>query len=71
MELNSGKLPSSLPFPEAVRHGDTVYLSGQLGIVPGTMRLVAGGIEAEARQTMQYIRATLEGHGWRTSSSAP
>jgi len=61
--LNSGKLPASLPFSEAVQHGDTLYLSGQLGIVAGTMQLVAGGIEAEARQTMENIKATLEAHG--------
>lgn len=63
--LNSGRvLPATgLPFSEAVRHGDTVYLSGQLGLQPGTMRLVAGGIEAESRQVMANIRTTLEAHG--------
>jgi 2-iminobutanoate/2-iminopropanoate deaminase len=62
--LHSGKvLPKSLPFSEAVRVGDTLYLSGQLGIVPGSMRLVAGGMPAEARQTMENIKATLEAHG--------
>jgi reactive intermediate/imine deaminase len=62
--LNSGKvLPSNLPFSEAVRVGDTLYLSGQLGLVPGSMKLAAGGLEAEARQTLENIRATLEAHG--------
>lgn len=62
--LHSGRvLPAGLPFSEAVRHGDTLYLSGQIGIVPGTLQLVAGGIEPEARQTMDNIRATLEAHG--------
>jgi reactive intermediate/imine deaminase len=62
--LNCGKvLPTTLPFSEAVRHGDTLYLSGQIGIVPGSMTLVPGGIAAEARQTMQNVRATLEAHG--------
>ena len=61
--LHSGKvLPASLPFSEAVRHGDTLYLSGQIGVVPGTLALVPGGIAPEARQTMQNIRATLEAH---------
>jgi reactive intermediate/imine deaminase len=63
--LNSGAaLPTGLPFSEAVRVGDTLYLSGQLGIVPGTMELVPGGIEAQARQTMQNIEATLRAHGY-------
>ncbi len=62
--LNSGNiLPSDLPFSEAVRVGDTVYLSGQIGIEPGTLKLVEGGMEAEARQTMDNIRTTLEVHG--------
>lgn len=63
--MNSGRvLPATgLPFSEAVRHGETIYLSGQLGIQPGTLKLVTGGIEAESRQTMTNIRSTLEAHG--------
>ena len=63
--LNSTKVfPSGLPFSEAVRAGNTLYLSGQIGIVPGTMKLVAGGLEAETRQTMRNIEASLETHGY-------
>ena len=63
--LNSGKVtPTTLPFSEAVRVGDTLYLSGQIGIKPGTLTLVPGGIEAEARQTLENIRTTLETHGY-------
>lgn len=62
--LNSGAvLPTDLPFSEAVRVGDTVYLSGQVGIRPGTMTLVEGGMAAEARQTLENIRTTLRAHG--------
>jgi reactive intermediate/imine deaminase len=63
--LNSGKVaPATLPFSEAVRVGDTLYLSGQIGIEPGTLKVVAGGIEAEARQTLANIRTSLEAHGY-------
>ena len=63
--LNSGKIvPATLPFSEAVRVGDTLYLSGQVGIKPGTLELVPGGIRAEARQTLANIRTTLEAHGY-------
>ncbi len=63
--LNSGAvLPKTgLPFSEAVRHGNTLYLSGVLGVLPGTLNLAPGGIKEEARQTMQNIKATLEAHG--------
>lgn len=62
--LNSGRvLPTDLPFSEAVRVGHTLYLSGQVGVIPGTLELVPGGIAAEAKQTMENIRATLAVHG--------
>lgn len=57
-------LPAGLPFSEAVRVDRTLYLSGQIGIRPGTLELVPGGLEAEARQTMENIRATLEAYGY-------
>ena len=63
--LNSGKVtPTTLPFSEAVRVGDTLYLSGQIGIKPGTLELAPGGIAGEARQTLENIRTTLETHGY-------
>lgn len=62
--LNSGKvLPADLPFSEAVRVGDVLYLSGQIGVVPGTLKLAPGGVQGEARQAMENIRTTLEAHG--------
>jgi reactive intermediate/imine deaminase len=52
-----------LPFSQAVRVGDVLYLSGALGNKPGTLELVPGGMEAEARQTMENIAAVLEENG--------
>ena len=63
--LNSGKVfLTNLPFSEAVRVGDTLYLSGQIGIVPGTMKLVPGGLQGETRQTMENIKTSLHAHGY-------
>ena len=63
--LNSGKVfPTGIPLSEAVRVGDTLYLSGQVGIVPGTMNLAPGGMEGETRQTMENIKTTLEANGY-------
>jgi reactive intermediate/imine deaminase len=63
--LNSGKVvPTTLPFSEGVRVGHTLYLSGQVGIKPGTLELVPGGIKEEARQTLENIRASLEANGY-------
>ncbi len=52
-----------LPFSEAVRVADTLYLSGQIGNKPGAPELVAGGVKAETAQTLTNIKATLERHG--------
>lgn len=50
---------AKLPFSQAVRVGNVLYLSGALGNAPGKAELVTGGIEAEARQTMENIGAVL------------
>ena len=58
--LNSGKVtPTTLPFSEAVRVGDTLYLSGQIGIKPGTLELLAGGIREQSRQTLDHLVGTF------------
>jgi reactive intermediate/imine deaminase len=53
--------PWPYPFSSAVRAGDFVFLSGQIGseVVDGVPKLVAGGIEAETRQTLENIKAIL------------
>ncbi len=51
-----------LPFSAAVRVGDMLYLSGQLG-TDSSGSLVPGGIGPETRQTMENIRAVLEANG--------
>ncbi len=62
--FNSGQiLPATLPFSEAVQVGNLLILSGQIGNVPGKLELVPGGMEAEARQTMENIRTTLASRG--------
>jgi reactive intermediate/imine deaminase len=54
---------AKLPFSQAVRVGDVLYLSGCLGNLPGKMQLAPGGMEAEARQTMENIGAVLKENG--------
>lgn len=52
-----------LPFSDAVRVGHLLFLSGQIGNIPGTTDLAPGGIQGEARQTMENIRTVLEANG--------
>jgi len=56
-------LPAGLPFSDGVRVGRFIILSGQVGIRPGTMQLVDGGIEAQARQTLDNIGRVLAAQG--------
>ena len=58
-----GSIDAGLPFSDAVRVGDVLYLSGAMGNVPGKMALVPGGIEAETRQMFENIARTLEQNG--------
>ncbi len=53
----------NLPFSDAVRVGHLLFLSGQIGNIPGTTDLAAGGIQGEARQTMENIKTVLEANG--------
>ena len=63
--LNSGEvLPTNLPFSEAVRVGNTLYMSGQIGNIPGSLDLAEGGMEGQARQVMDNIQTSLEAHGY-------
>jgi reactive intermediate/imine deaminase len=52
----------TLPFAEAVRVGDMLYLSGQIG-TDSTGKLVSGGIGPETRQALTNIAAVLARHG--------
>ncbi len=52
-----------LPFSDAVRVGNMLYLSGQVGNIPGEMQLVEGGLKAESRQIMQNIQKVLKANG--------
>lgn len=51
------------PFSSAAKVGNLLFMSGQLGIVPGQNSLVPGGIQAETRQVMDNIKRTAESSG--------
>jgi 2-iminobutanoate/2-iminopropanoate deaminase len=53
-----GSLPG-LPFSSAVRVGNVLYLSGQIGVLPGTRQLVDTGVVKQTQQTLENIKAVL------------
>ena len=52
-----------LPFSSAVRVDNTLYVSGNLGNIPGTLELAEGGIQGETRQTLENIQRVVEQFG--------
>ena len=69
-------VPPQLPFlSQAMRAGDFIYVSGNVGLLPGKPaygeknkgwmpgELIAGGIEVQTRQTIENLKALLEAAG--------
>ncbi len=50
-------------YSQAIRSGDTVYLSGQIPLDPATGELVAGDIEAQVRRVFENLKAVAEASG--------
>lgn len=53
------------PYSQAVEAGGTLYISGQVPLVPATGSIVAGGIQEQTDQVMKNIGAILEAAGYR------
>lgn len=59
--ITTDKAPAPLgPYNQAVLVKDTLYLSGQIPLIPKTMELVEGDLEAETKQVMHNLKAVLE-----------
>ncbi len=64
--IKSAKAPAAIgPYSQAVKVGNTLYMSGCLGMDPATGGLVSGGIAAEARQALTNIGSILEEAGYK------
>lgn len=62
--VQTEKAPKALgPYSVAVKAGDFVFTSGQVGIDPAHGAIVTGGIEAETRQVLKNLTAVLEAAG--------
>ena len=55
--------PSRAPITPAIRSGNLVFSSGQLGFAPGASALVPGGIRAETRQALQNLDRVFQAAG--------
>jgi 2-iminobutanoate/2-iminopropanoate deaminase len=67
MDINFLNVPGAPPPPptaaysHAVRAGDYLFVTGQLGVDPKTNALVAGGAEEQAKQIMRNLETVLKG----------
>jgi reactive intermediate/imine deaminase len=62
--IQTNRAPQAIgPYSQAVRAGDTVYLSGQIPLDPETMQLITGDIEAEIRRVFENLKAVAEAAG--------
>lgn len=69
--IHTDKAPAAIgPYSQAVRVGDTVYLSGQIPLDPATGLLVEGDISAQARRAFDNLKAVCEAAGGSLSDIA-
>jgi len=62
--ISTDKAPKAIgTYSQAVKVGDTVYLSGQIPLVPETMELVDGDIGAQVRRVFDNLQALCEAAG--------
>lgn len=63
--LNTESAPKAIgPYNQSIKAGDTLYVSGQIPLVPETMELVSSGIQDETHQVLKNVQAILENAGY-------
>ena len=68
--ISTPHAPSAIgTYSQAVRCGDTIYLSGQIGLDPATMQL-AEGIEAQVKRVFDNLKALAEAAGGSLDDAA-
>ena len=68
--ISTPHAPSAIgTYSQAVRCGDTIYLSGQIGLDPATMQL-ADGIEAQVTRVFDNLKAVAEAAGGSLDDAA-
>ena len=62
--IHTNDAPAAIgPYSQAIRAGHTLYLSGQIPLDPSTMKIVEGGIEAQAHQVFRNLGAVMAAAG--------
>jgi len=62
--ISTDAAPAAIgPYSQAIKVGNTVWISGQIPLDPDTMELVSGSIEAEATRVFQNLAAIAKAAG--------
>jgi len=62
--VHSDNAPAAIgTYPQAIKAGNLVFLSGQIPLVPATMEIVEGDFEARATQVFENLRAVAKAAG--------
>ena len=62
--IQTNRAPQAIgTYSQAVRSGNTVYLSGQIPLIPESMELVEGDMEAQIRRVFDNLSAVAEAAG--------
>lgn len=67
--IQTSNAPAAIgTYSQAVKAGNTVYLSGQIPLVPSTMEMVSEDFEAQAVQVFENMKAVVEAAGGTTAN---
>ena len=62
--ISTNNAPQAIgPYSQAVMANDTLYVSGQIPVIPATGAIVSDKVEEQARQVMENVKAVVESAG--------
>lgn len=62
--IQTNNAPQAIgPYSQAIMAGDTLYISGQIPVIPATGQIVSTDVEVQTKQCMENIKAVLEAAG--------
>lgn len=63
--FNTENAPAAIgPYNQAIKAGDTLYVSGQIPLIPETMELITSGVADETHQVLKNVQAILTHAGY-------
>ena len=62
--INTEKAPAALgPYSQEIKAGNTIYVSGQIPLIPETMEIISDDVQEQTKQSLENVKAVLEAAG--------